>query len=1532
MNFKRILVLVMALVMIVSACAPAIHATADAVSHDHSTEETKNELNYVSLGDAMANGFGLDCYGDSKVVTNGFLELSHESYPAQFAAWLAGLKDGGDYLHSNNTPQYYYYGDKANVTLMQLATQGVRVEDLLAILQADPNALVENGLDSLGSTADLWISHKLDDKMSDKLWLAYVASTYQSAVRDADIISLGVGNANFDSFLLDRLMPVVGLGTDAELQNELKTYGYMTLEAALELVELDAEMTDLVNKVYNKFNAKLVSMGLPTERVNVICDRVAYTVASYVASYSDVLDLIVELNPDVELVIVPMINNVTNFAFDVVYNGRTIKLDAGDLLSIIYDALNAYIAGVPTSKQLQGEYEDAKFYYAELSDDVKVEMLGISEIDIYDEALVNGVQSFIFSLIFGDLEGSVSFTSDEVKAFVDAKNKGQIEFADYVMATDAAKVELIAAYLGVAEVVLDAMKKTPVFNVDEILASMRNEGGIASLVGADDLDLSKVMDEDAIKNAFGDDSDLITYLRENYTSLSKDEIEEKVPVIASAWVAPTILADTLSSIDALNAVFYVYGNLVVAENVFGTPSANGHKVLGEAVINSYKNDYTVQDETIENIKESLIIIAGLVAQYYDEAYVYGYEYADANGYIDKVVTLIDRVINRINRVDLSDNTMTDDFRADLEVELDAIVKTLNEIKIAIKTDKAKDVPGLVATLRALKDDVLTHVANIYALCEQAGIDVNQLVIIPALYEILEIIETQVIPAIVETVETMVEKAVEHITEKIEEIYGEIEPILAASKEILSEVIRLVLEIHSGAENALELAEKVYNVIYNFLVENGDDIVYAAKVAARVYIALVQFIVENQEEIEDALEIAGKAFKFMLKVGAYIYVNKDDIVAFATNVYTTIVNFLVENEEEIEEALRIAGIAFDFIVEAAKFVYENKEEIYELATKVYAEILRTIDRVHGLVDSALDLYDYAIEVLIDVFGSVENALICAEKIYNRLVKLAIQYKNELDAFAGDVYSLYEEILAIIVDTYNTTQDAIETATLTAKMLHKRLIQTVVAMNVAIEDAMYNASNGSYELKDDSYYVALGNSDYVEELAAMLNLSEKFSQFTVNENYADVVAGADLITIKVNNGEFYEFAYTQIMGTLANIVRSNEDLIGWCNNPWVGDAVLETIESYGIDLDAETIELEWSKYLSADDIEMLNTLLARLKAELVEQGLPETLEIDVTSEIEGILEAEGLMLDGISVTVEPVVINVADLAIYAIENVLYSYVQFIERTAVLLENVRALSPDATVVITHVANPLDLMPFDLSGFVPNFDKCEKVLNTAVGALNGYLYGLALVNENTIFVDSEDAQDIYDALHVYCDHVYDDPCLDTDCNRCGEVRVAPGHSFTHYVNNNDQTCTKDGTATAKCDRCDVTDTVTVKGSAKGHKWQDATCTTPKKCSNCGEVSGKALGHKYDNSCDTECNRCGYERAITHKFGEWEVTKKPTLFKDGEQTRTCSICGYSETKPYVPESDVDVITLVALAVGSIIVAFGASTAIILLIQKKKEG
>ena len=98
-----------------------------------------------------------------------------------------------------------------------------------------------------------------------------------------------------------------------------------------------------------------------------------------------------------------------------------------------------------------------------------------------------------------------------------------------------------------------------------------------------------------------------------------------------------------------------------------------------------------------------------------------------------------------------------------------------------------------------------------------------------------------------------------------------------------------------------------------------------------------------------------------------------------------------------------------------------------------------------------------------------------------------------------------------------------------------------------------------------------------------------------------------------------------------------------------------------------------------------------------------------------------------------------------------------------------------------------------------------------------------------------------IECDHA-DNTALPTCeegavCTVCGK-ELPPCHSFTHYISNNNGTCTKDGTKTAKCDRCDVTDTVE-ETVAPGHSygepewiWSKDNCMAIATftCAVCGE------------------------------------------------------------------------------------------------------
>ena len=98
------------------------------------------------------------------------------------------------------------------------------------------------------------------------------------------------------------------------------------------------------------------------------------------------------------------------------------------------------------------------------------------------------------------------------------------------------------------------------------------------------------------------------------------------------------------------------------------------------------------------------------------------------------------------------------------------------------------------------------------------------------------------------------------------------------------------------------------------------------------------------------------------------------------------------------------------------------------------------------------------------------------------------------------------------------------------------------------------------------------------------------------------------------------------------------------------------------------------------------------------------------------------------------------------------------------------------------------------------------------------------------------------------------------------------------DATCTEP----QKCIECGATE-----GEALGHDWAEATCDSPKICNRCGITEGEALGHDWvDATCETPktCSRCGITEgeALGH---EW-------MSATTEAPKTCKVCGKTEGDP----------------------------------------
>ena len=164
-----------------------------------------------------------------------------------------------------------------------------------------------------------------------------------------------------------------------------------------------------------------------------------------------------------------------------------------------------------------------------------------------------------------------------------------------------------------------------------------------------------------------------------------------------------------------------------------------------------------------------------------------------------------------------------------------------------------------------------------------------------------------------------------------------------------------------------------------------------------------------------------------------------------------------------------------------------------------------------------------------------------------------------------------------------------------------------------------------------------------------------------------------------------------------------------------------------------------------------------------------------------------------------------------------------------------------------------------------------------------------------------------------------------CGDNYVdsyvdALGHSFTSYKSNNNATCTADGTETAKCDRCDETNTHTVVGSALGHNigiWyvtKEPSCTENgtqrKDCSRCDYYETEEIaanGHSYiavitvpncvNQGYTTHTCACGdnyvdsYVNALGHSFTSYKSNNNATCTADGTETAKCDRCAVTDTR-----------------------------------------
>ena len=111
--------------------------------------------------------------------------------------------------------------------------------------------------------------------------------------------------------------------------------------------------------------------------------------------------------------------------------------------------------------------------------------------------------------------------------------------------------------------------------------------------------------------------------------------------------------------------------------------------------------------------------------------------------------------------------------------------------------------------------------------------------------------------------------------------------------------------------------------------------------------------------------------------------------------------------------------------------------------------------------------------------------------------------------------------------------------------------------------------------------------------------------------------------------------------------------------------------------------------------------------------------------------------------------------------------------------------------------------------------------------------------------------------------------------------HEYGETVVVKAATCTTRGEQYSKCTVCDYEYKQVIQPH---HTWVEATCTTARTCSLCGEIDGRPLNHNYgaDGLCKTCSNKIAFDVKIQSTLNS--SLKISTLSTSGQAISTCVV------------------------------------------------
>ena len=225
------------------------------------------------------------------------------------------------------------------------------------------------------------------------------------------------------------------------------------------------------------------------------------------------------------------------------------------------------------------------------------------------------------------------------------------------------------------------------------------------------------------------------------------------------------------------------------------------------------------------------------------------------------------------------------------------------------------------------------------------------------------------------------------------------------------------------------------------------------------------------------------------------------------------------------------------------------------TALYAELEAAIEEVKAEIEAAIAEIKAAIEEVKAVIAEIK-AVIAEIKAAIEELKAAVKAINAaVEALIAEGKAAVAQVIAAVEALVAFAEEVLP---LIPAEIAAQLAAAAEEVKALLNELFWNATHGEYTITADSTYVALGDGtaaseSYVDLLADELaelaggytyaNLSEEGMMiqdtYAVLAENAELIAGADLVTLGFGNNGFTQFAIAEIMA----MINEEDSSIDW-----------------------------------------------------------------------------------------------------------------------------------------------------------------------------------------------------------------------------------------------------------------------------------------------------------------------------------------------------------------------------------------------------